>query len=493
MRASGILLPVSSLPSRYGIGCFSKSAFEWIDFLEESGQTFWQILPLVPTSYGDSPYQSFSTYAGNPYFIDLGQLIEEGLLTQAECDAADLGSNPSYVDYAKLYQNRYPLLRRAYENSKKRNDPEFVKFEREQGEWLTDYGLFMALKDAHGGEPWSTWEKELILKDPKVMAQSKKAYAEDICFYEYLQFWFFGQWARVKKYANDKGIRIIGDIPIYVAFDSADAWMNPDLFEFDEELTPIAVAGCPPDGFSADGQLWGNPLYRWKAHKEENYDWWIRRIEHCKLLYDVVRIDHFRGFDEFYTIPYGMKNARIGEWEKGPGMELFCAVEEKVTGLEIIAEDLGYMTETVRKLVKDSGYPGMRVLQFAFGGGSDNEYLPHNYVENTVVYTGTHDNETMMQYLRKAEPHVLNHIRQYLGRPHASLEELSDSLIRLAMQSTAKYCVIPMQDYLALGEEARMNFPSTVGGNWEWRLKKDQLSEGLSGYIRHLTGLYGRM
>ena len=489
MRASGILLPVSSLPSKYGIGCFSKSAFEWIDFLKESGQTFWQILPLGPTSYGDSPYQSFSTFAGNPYFISLEELIEEGLLTREECEAANLGTNPSYVDYEKQYENRNPLLHKAYENSKKREDADFLKFEEEQKAWLPDYALFMALKDVHDKQAWNTWEKELIRKEPEVLAKYREELADEICYYEYLQYWFLKQWLKVKKYANDRGIRIIGDIPIYVAFDSADAWMNPELFAFDEDMNPIEVAGCPPDGFTADGQLWGNPIYDWEYHKKQNYAWWIRRIRHCEVLYDVVRIDHFRGFDEYYTIPYGMTNARIGEWKKGPGIALFHEVKKHVKNIEIIAEDLGYMTQSVRDLVAETGYPGMKVLQFAFGSGSDNEYLPHNYTPNSVVYTGTHDNETLMQYLECTEEHVRNHIREYMNRPHASNEELCENLIWMAMSSVGKYCMIPLQDYLGLGKEARMNYPSTLGHNWEWRVRKEQLTHDLASYIAHMTGL----
>ena len=489
MRASGILLPVSSLPSKYGIGCFSKSAFEWIDFLQESGQTFWQILPLGPTSYGDSPYQSFSTFAGNPYFISLEELIAEGLLTREECETANLGTNPSYVDYEKQYENRNPLLHKAYENSKKREDADFLKFEEEQKAWLSDYALFMALKDVHDKQAWNTWEKELIRKEPEVLAKYREELADEICYYEYLQYWFLKQWLKVKKYANDRGIRIIGDIPIYVAFDSADAWMNPELFAFDEDMNPIEVAGCPPDGFTADGQLWGNPIYDWEYHKKQNYAWWIRRIRHCEVLYDVVRIDHFRGFDEYYTIPYGMTNARIGEWKKGPGIALFHEVKKHVKNIEIIAEDLGYMTQSVRDLVAETGYPGMKVLQFAFGSGSDNEYLPHNYTPNSVVYTGTHDNETLMQYLECTEEHVRNHIREYMNRPHASNGELCENLIWMAMSSVGKYCMIPLQDYLGLGKEARMNFPSTLGHNWEWRVRKEQLTHDLASYIAHMTGL----
>ena len=495
MRASGILLPVSSLPSKYGIGCFSKSAFEWIDFLQESGQTFWQILPLGPTSYGDSPYQSFSTFAGNPYFISLEELIKEGLLTREECEAAQLGTNPSYLDYGKQYENRNPLLHKAYENSKKREDEDFLKFEEEQKEWLPDYALFMALKDVHDKQAWSTWEKELIQKEPDVLAKYREELADEICYYEYLQYWFLKQWLKVKKYANERGIRIIGDIPIYVAFDSADAWMNPELFEFDEDMNPIEVAGCPPDGFTADGQLWGNPIYDWEYHKKQNFAWWIRRIKHCEVLYDVVRIDHFRGFDEYYTIPYGMTNARIGEWKKGPGIALFKEVKKHVKNIEIIAEDLGYMTDSVKRLVEESGYPNMKVIEFAFDErdtGNASDYLPHNYPNNCVVYTGTHDNETLLSWLDDITPTERRQVRKYLNNFHDSGKELCDDLICLVMQSVANLCIIPMQDYLGLDNSARMNQPSTIGKNWKWRLKEGQFSKELREEMKELSLRYGR-
>ena len=495
MRASGILLPVSSLPSKYGIGCFSKSAFEWIDFLQESGQTFWQILPLGPTSYGDSPYQSFSTFAGNPYFISLEELIEEGLLTRAECESAQLGTNPSYVDYEKQYENRNSLLHKAYENSKKREDAEFLKFEEEQKEWLPDYALFMALKDVHDKQAWNTWEKELIQKEPEVLAKYREELADEICYYEYLQYWFLKQWLKVKKYANERGIKIIGDIPIYVAFDSADAWMNPELFEFDEDMNPIEVAGCPPDGFTADGQLWGNPIYDWEYHKKQNFAWWIRRIKHCEVLYDVVRIDHFRGFDEYYTIPYGMTNARIGKWKKGPGIALFKEVKKHVKNIEIIAEDLGYMSDTVRQLVRDSGFPGMKVLEFAFDSrdtGSASDYLPHNYPVNSVAYTGTHDNETLVSWYQTITGAERAMVRDYLFDYATPEEQLYKSMIALILRSAAATCIIPMQDWLGLDNSARINQPSTVGQNWRWRLKKTQLTRKLQKEICQLSTRYGR-
>ena len=493
MRASGILLPVSSLPSRYGIGCFSRSAYRWIDFLKKSGQTFWQILPLSQTGYGDSPYQSVSTFAGNPYFISFDDLIDEGLLTREECDSAALGTNPSYVDYGKQYENRYPLLRKAFENSKKRGDEEFLAFEKEEEYWLLDFALYMAVKNAHGGKAWTEWEEDLVKRRPETIEKYKDELSEEILFYEYLQFWFLKQWKKVKAYANENGIKIIGDMPIYVAFDSADAWTHPDMFQFDEDMKPVAVAGCPPDGFTEDGQLWGNPLYRWDAHAKDGYKWWISRVAHSKLLYDVIRIDHFRGFETYYCIPYGMENAKTGTWEKGPGTNLFSAINTLVPDVEIIAEDLGFITPEVKAMVAECGYPGMKVLEFAFGGGYKNDYLPYNYQENSVVYTGTHDNETLMQYLEDIPEHTKKHITDYLGMPDASDADLCDGLIRLAMLSVSKYCIIPIQDYLHEGRYARINFPSSLGGNWEWRTTKECFTDELSEKILKLTQLSDRM
>ena len=492
-RASGILLPMTSIPSPYGIGMFSKSAYDFVDFLAEAGQTYWQLLPLGPTSYGDSPYQSFSTFAGNPYFIDLEALIEEGVLMKKECADADCTSHPNYVEYGDLYEKRYKLLRKAYERSNISKDKDFLKFVDDNQSWLKDYALFMAVKDCFDGASWLEWADDIRLRWDNALDYYYAQYAEEIEFYEYLQYKFMQHWMKLKKYANDKGIRIIGDIPIYVALDSADVWAHPDLFQMDEDRKPKAVAGCPPDAFSDTGQLWGNPLYRWDVHKNQRYDWWGRRMKHCYELYDVVRIDHFRGFDEYFSIPYGDKDATGGHWEKGPGIELFESLEKQIGKKDVIAEDLGLITPTVRKLVKDSGYPNMKVLGFAFDVDGKSEYLPHNYDKNCVVYTGTHDNETLMQWYDGLTKKELAFVTDYMNNARTPHEEIHWDFIRLAMLSTADTCIIPMQDYLALGAEARMNFPSTLGNNWKWRLSSKMLTKKLAKEILHLTRLSCRL
>lgn len=495
-RAAGILLAISSLPSKYGIGCFSKSAYDFVDWLKDAGQTYWQILPLCPTSYGDSPYQSFSTFAGNPYFISLEALIEEGVLTQEECDSADFGDDPTDIDYEKLYNTRYPLLRKAYERSKISENAAYQQFVQENNWWLSDYALFMAIKDRFDGKPWTDWPEDIRLRWGFAMEYYRRELYYDIEFQQYLQFKFFAQWRALKAYANSKGIKIVGDIPIYVAMDSADTWSHPELFQLDERNVPTAVAGCPPDGFSAIGQLWGNPLYRWEYHRETGYAWWLSRLWFCFQLYDVTRIDHFRGFDEYYSIPYGAETAMNGWWTKGPGLELFRTVEQHLGWHEIIAEDLGYVTDSVRQLVRDSGFPGMKVLEFAFDSrdtGSANDYLPHNYIENCVAYTGTHDNETIVSWFDTIMKEEREAARQYLCDQHTPKKYLYKSFIALVMRSTAKSCIIPMQDWLGLDNSARMNKPSTVGINWRWRVSEEVLSEELQEEILQVTRRYGRM
>lgn len=492
-RASGILLPVSSLPSRYGIGCFSKEAYTWIDQLKEAGQSYWQILPLSPTGYGDSPYQSFSSYAGNPYFVDLEALIEEGLLTREECDEIIFAGHPNYVDYDKQYEHRFELLKRAYKRSHISGNPAFWAFCEENRYWLEDYALYMAVKERFDGACWIDWAEDIKKRWDFAMDYYKTECRREIEFYMYIQYLFRKQWAKLKSYANENDIEIVGDIPIYVSFDSADAWANPELFQFDEEFKPCAVAGCPPDAFSEDGQLWGNPLYQWDYHKQTGYDWWCKRIENSFKLYDVVRVDHFRGFDEYYSIPYGDETAVNGHWEKGPGIELFRTIEERLGKKQIIAEDLGLITDTVRELLKESGYPGMKVVQFAFQPGQDNDYLPHNYDRNSVVYTGTHDNETLVQWYWGLREEEQEWIAEYMGYPSTPDELKYWDFVRMAMMSSANTCIIPVQDYLGLDKEARINFPSTLGDNWKWRISSDMLPEELINRIHALTKLSFRL
>ncbi len=490
MRKGGILLPVSSIPSKYGIGTFSKQAYEFVDFLEKAGQKYWQILPLGPTGYGDSPYQSFSTFAGNPYYIDLEELIEKGWLTEEECDACDFGTDGEYVDYEKIYLSRFIVLKKAYERSNISADETFLKFREENAFWLEDYALYMAVKNSFDSVSWIEWDEDIRLRKKEAMASYKEKYAEEVEFYKFQQFLFASQWFALKAYANKKGIEVIGDIPIYVAFDSADTWANPELFQLDGNCVPVGVAGCPPDSFSATGQLWGNPLYRWEYHKETGYEWWMRRIAYCYQLYDVVRIDHFRGFDEYYFIPYGDGTAEFGHWEKGPGYDIFKVMKEKLGKKAVIAEDLGFLTPSVLKLVKKTGYPGMKILQFAFDSREESDYLPHNYMNNSVVYTGTHDNDTTLGWYNTLNKRDKAFARRYLNIK--SGKDVHWEFIRAALASVSDTAIIPMQDYLGLGAEARINIPSTLGNNWKWRMSDGQLTEELAEKIRKMTILYGR-
>lgn len=494
-RSAGILLPIFSLPSKYGIGSFSRSAYEFVDWLREAGQSYWQILPLVPTSYGDSPYQSFSTYAGNPYFIDLDELVEEGVLTKREVEHAVFGDRKDQIDYEKLYENRYPLLRKAYERSNISENEDYCRYMEENGWWLKDYALFMAVKSRFDGKAWTEWAEDIRLRYGYAMDYYREELYYEIEFQQYLQYIFYRQWMKLKSYANERGIQIIGDIPIYVAMDSADTWSNPEMFQLDEENVPLAVAGCPPDGFSAVGQLWGNPLYRWDYHEKTEFDWWMKRLSYCFQMYDVLRIDHFRGFDEYYSVPYGAETAIDGHWEKGPGMALFTKMKEILGERSVVAEDLGYMTDTVRRLVADSGFPNMKVLEFAFDSrdtGSASDYLPHNYTENCVAYTGTHDNETLIGWLDCITKEEKEMVRDYLCDYRTGWRNLHWPMISLIMRSRAKLVIVPMQDYLGLDNGSRINQPSTVGKNWRWRILEEQLTEELQKKIRKVTGLYGR-
>ena len=491
MRTSGILLPISSLPSKYGIGCFSKEAYNFVDKLVKSGQTYWQILPLGMTSYGDSPYQSFSTFAGNPYFIDLEQLIKDGLLTKEDCEVEDFGDNQRYIDYGKMYYARYKVLKKAFENAKLDTDNDFENYCKTENYWLDDFSLFMAIKSYFGGKSFMNWDKDLQKREPKKIFEFKEKLKEDINFHKFLQYKFNSQWLKLKAYANDNGIKIIGDLPIYVSLDSSDVWASPELFQFDKNGNPTAVAGCPPDDFALTGQLWGNPLYNWEKHEETGFEWWITRMKQCDALYDVVRIDHFRGFDEYYSIPYSHPTAEFGTWEKGPGFKLFKAIQKKLGKTQVIAEDLGFITPSVRKLVRDCGYPGMKILEFAFYGGPDSENLPHNYTNDCIVYTGTHDNETLIGWYDGLGEKERKFASQYIGKKLG--KNLNWDMIRTAMNSVADTCIIPMQDYLGLDNSARINTPATLGENWKWRMIEEEFSNSLARKIAKITDLSYRL
>ena len=493
MRKSGILLPISSIPAKYGVGTFSKQAYEFVDFLVEAGQKLWQILPLGPTSYGDSPYQSFSTFAGNPYFIDLEQLMKLGYISKADCEGVNFGTNPEYVDYGQMYANRFPILRKAYDAALSKGmqqEEGYRKFMEENAYWITDYALYMAVKTSFDNICWTDWDEDIRLRKPEAVQAYTEKYTYEMGFYYFQQYMFHIQWKELKEYANDNGIEIVGDIPIYVAFDSADTWANPELFQLDEENLPIGVAGCPPDAFSENGQLWGNPLYKWEYHKETHFEWWMKRIAHCYEMYDIVRIDHFRGFDEYWFVPYGDETAQNGKWLPGPGIALFETMKEVLGEKKVIAEDLGFLTESVLELVDNTGFPGMKVLQFAFGGGADNAYLPHNHKKNSIVYTGTHDNETTVGWYWNLDEHTRKHVKDYFDITDET--KVNWTFIRAALSSVADTVVIPMQDYLGLGNEARINTPSTLGSNWEWRMKEDACTSELAEKIKKLMKVYGR-
>lgn len=491
MRSSGVLMHMSSLPSPYGIGTMGKQAKQFVDFLEKAGQTYWQMLPICPTSYGDSPYQSPSGFAGNPYFIDLDILCTKKLLKKSECKSYQWNEKDDTVDYALLYKNRYDLLRKAKVRFFENVPQEYGQFCEKEADWLDDFALFMALKEAHNGAQWSEWERPLKFREAEAIAKAKDTYADEIDFWKMLQYLFFEQWCELKNYANERGIRIIGDVPIYVAGDSVDVWTNPSQFYLDENLEPIDVAGCPPDAFSADGQLWGNPLFRWDVMREDGYSWWTMRLRKMSTLYDVIRIDHFRGFDSYYAIPGKDTTARNGVWRNGPGMELFRAVEEKLGKPDIIVEDLGFLTPSVLQLVADSGYPGMKVVQFAFDSRDDSDYMPHNYDKHCVVYTGTHDNDTILGWMKQAPKNSVKKAKEYLRMTKE--EGYNWGMMCGAWMSSANLAVVTMQDLIGLGSSARMNVPSTLGGNWTWRALPGQINAPLANKLHHKTELYGRL
>lgn len=491
MRSSGVLMPITSLPSPYGVGTMGAAAREFVDFLSAGAQTYWQVLPVGPTSFGDSPYQSFSTFAGNPYLIDFDDLAEKGLLKSEEYQSIEWGSDPLLVDYGTLYRERFGVLSHAVDRLLARCPQDMLAWNDANRSWLDDYALFMALKFENEGRPWWEWDEALRLRRPAALDQAASKLAHEVAFWRGVQYLFFKQWDRMHDYANEHGVQIIGDMPIYVARDSSDVWASPSEFQLDENLDPVAVAGCPPDGFSATGQLWGNPLFNWDSMAKTGYAWWIERTRSQFKLFDVLRIDHFRGFDSYYAIPFGDKDACSGEWLEGPGIRLFRAINGALGKQPIIAEDLGFLTPSVHRLLKDSGYPGMKVLEFAFdsrdGGGRG--YQPHNIPVNSIAYVGTHDNATAMGWLEDADPADVAYAREYLGLVEG---EENWGLMRGIWSSPAEVAVVQMQDLLGLGAEGRINVPSTLGGNWCWRMEAGAATPELAERLAHLMDVYER-
>lgn len=489
-RGAGILLAVTSLPSPYGIGTMGEEAFRFVDLLVDLRQKYWQVLPIGPTSFGDSPYQSFSAFAGNPYLIDLDILIGEGLLQQEEVDSYHWGHKEDDIDYALIYENRFKVLKTAFERFEIREEA-FQDFCKENAEWLEDYSLYMAIKNEMGGREWLSWEEGLRNREPEALKTFKARLKDQIAFWKFLQYKFFEQWKALKGYANEHGIKIIGDIPLYVALDSADVWANREQFKLDDQGRPVEVAGCPPDAFSDDGQKWGNPLYDWEGMEEEEFAWWRKRMEANGRLFDIIRIDHFIGVVRYYSIPAGDENARNGRWNKGPGQKLTDLIERTLGEKRIIAEDLGVAVPGVKNLLAKTGWPGMKILLFAFDGDTASEHLPHNYDDaNLVVYAGTHDNETVVGYFRDKAEYELAYLYEYLNI--RKREEIPDAVIRAAYGSVADIAIMQMQDILKLGNEARMNFPSTVGRNWRWRMLKGCLDEERRIWLRTMTLMYRR-
>ena len=489
-RKSGILMHISSLPSPWGIGTFGRAAYAFADFLKAAGQRYWQLLPLGPTSFGDSPYQSFSTFAGNPYFIDLDLLAEDGLLSPEDYQDTDWGGDPSHVDYGKLYGARYQVLRKAFSRGYPRDRALVEQFRRENL-WLDNYALFMALKSHFGMKSWLQWpDGDIRVRKPEAIAKYTERLSGEIQFHCYLQYLFFRQWNALRDYIHSQGIEVIGDLPIYVAMDSADVWAEPQFFQLGDGNIPTEVSGVPPDCFSGDGQLWGNPLYDYDRMKTDGYGWWIRRVDGARKLFDILRIDHFRGLESYWAVPYGETNAKNGRWRKGPGMDLIGVLQGWFPGIRIIAEDLGYLTPEVRRLVADSGLPGMKVLEFAFDAREPSNYLPHTYTRNCVCYVGTHDNETIMQWKDQADRKDVTYARRYLGLN--SREGFHWGFIRGGMSSVADTFIVQLQDVLGLGAEARMNTPGVTGGNWQWRLTPELLTGDVTKKLLQYTQLYGR-
>lgn len=490
-RGAGLLLPISSLPTPYGIGTLGDAAYKFVDYLVEAGQKYWQVLPVGPTSYGDSPYQSFSAFAGNPYFIDLDYLVKEGLITKAQIKKYPWGDNEQYIDYATVYNSRFKILKIAFENSDQNQSDAFSKFEADNAYWLDDYSLYMAVKFHFDNHEWSKWDADIKARTPEAISKYKESLKEDIEFWKFCQFKFFEQWNKLRTYANDKGIKMIGDIPIYVAMDSADVWAHKELFELDEDFKQINVAGVPPDAFSEDGQLWGNPLYNWDNMEKSDFEWWKQRMSSNSKLYDYIRIDHFIGVVNYYSIDAKCTNAKEGVWRKGPGKKLTDAIDSAIGDASIIAEDLGVVSPAVIALLQETGYPGMNIIEFAFGGGPDNSHLPHNYRPNSLVYGGTHDNETVVGFFGSQTAKQLKYAYKYLGV--SSKKEIPSAVLRAAYASVAAIAIFQVQDILELGNEARMNTPSTVGDNWKWRMTKGALTKKKAKELKDLAIFYARL
>lgn len=490
-RRNGVIMPIFSIPSPYGIGTFGKEAYEVVDFISDASIKYWQILPLGQTSYGDSPYQSFSSFAGNPYFVDLDMLIEDGLLAKDDLDSLNFGDNDRYVDYAIQYNLRYRILEKAYENSKGKLDKNIKEFRKEESFWIEDYALFMAIKHDSLDVSWVEWDPSLRDRNKKALEEFKKNHEDEINFYIFIQYEFFKQWNELKKYANRKNIEIIGDLPIYVAYDSCDAWVNYEILKIDpESKKPITVGGAPPDTYSEDGQLWGNPVYDWEKMKKDSYKFWTKRIEMAFRTYDLLRLDHFRGFEKYYAIPATDENAKFGTWEETGSYDFFDHIKNKFPDKQFIAEDLGYITKEVDDLKDAYGFPGMNVIQFAFGENFDSNYLPHNYIKNSTVYSSTHDSSTLKGWIENMDEEELSLVERYFG-----LEEGDNyqwKIIRYLMGSVSDLAVFEIQDFFELDNKAQINRPGSIGDNWKWRAKKEDFTDSLAKKIKEMSRLYGR-
>ena len=490
-RSSGVLMHITSLPGEFGIGTFGKSAYDFVDFLEETKQTYWQILPLTTTSYGDSPYQSFSAVAGNLNLIDFSLLKEEGLLEESDYSNVNFGENPEKIDYALLFEVRRPILEKAVANIAKYSNvlAEIEKFEKDNSSWLADYAEYMAIKESFGYQSFIHWDEDIKKGEKAAREKYRTELQDSIRYYTVTQYFFFKQWLALKEYANGKGVKIIGDMPIYVSADSVEMWTMPELFKVDENNEPLYVAGCPADDFSPTGQLWGNPIYDWEKHKEQGFSWWIYRVQESFKIYDVLRIDHFKGFSDFWQIDKDAENAVNGTWETGPGIELFQKIKEQLGDLPIIAENLGFIDAKAEKLLDDSGYPGMKILQFAFPG-DDNLDRPHHYTQNSVAYTGTHDNDVVNGWYEKLSESEQELVSEYLNRRNE--ETITEAMIRGIYSSVSDYAIVTMQDLLDKDATSRMNVPSTVGGNWEWRMLAEDLTEERKEFLKNITVRYSR-